>query len=283
MSSPCPDCSRIPGRLLAGALLAWSLAAQPALARQLRVCADPNNLPFSNARQEGFENRVAELLAHELKATLHYTWWAQRRGFIRNTLKAGSCDLVMAVPAGFEMVDTTAPYYRSTYVFVHRKDSPYRVRSFSDPLLRSAKVGVHLMGDDYANTPPAHALSRRHIIDNVVGFPIYGDYSQPNPPARILDALAEGRIDVAIVWGPLAGFFVRREPVPLEMMPVSPALDQAFLPMEYDIAMGVRHGEKIFKAEIEASLKRRHDDIQKILGAYGIPQVASVDVQEAER
>jgi mxaJ protein len=283
MYSPCRDFSHVLVRLLAGALLAWSLAAQSEPVRQLRVCADPNNLPFSNIREEGFENRIAEILAHELKAALHYTWWAQRRGFIRNTLKAGSCDLVVAVPAGFEMVDTTVPYYRSTYVFVYRKESPYQVRSFDDPILRSAKVGVHLMGDDYANTPPAHALSRRRIIDNVVGFPIYGDYSQPNPPARILDALAAGRIDVAIVWGPLAGFFTPKESVPLAMVPVSPVLDQDFLPMEYDIAMGVRHGEKAFKGEIEAALKRRHDDIRKILRAYGIPQIAAGDRQRAER
>lgn len=283
MYSLCRDFSDALVRLLAGTLLAWSLAAQSEPVRQLRVCADPNNLPFSNIREEGFENRIAEILARELKATLHYTWWAQRRGFIRNTLKAGSCDLVVAVPAGFEMVDTTAPYYRSTYVFVYRKESPYRVRSFDDPILRSAKVGVHLMGDDYANTPPAHALSRRGIIDNVVGFPIYGDYSQPNPPARILDALAAGRIDVAIVWGPLAGFFTRKESVPLVMVPVSPVLDQDFLPMEYDIAMGVRHGEKAFKGEIEAALKRRRDDIRKILRTYGIPQVAAGDRQRAER
>lgn len=281
MSSHCLDSGRILRLLMAGLLLAFGLAVKAQPARQLRVCADPNNLPFSNARQQGFENRIAEILADELKATLHYTWWAQRRGFIRNTLKAGRCDLVMAVPAGFEMVATTAPYYRSTYVFVYRQDSPYRVRSFNDPILHELKVGVHLMGDDYANTPPAHALSRRRIIDNVVGFPIYGDYSQPNPPARILDALAEGRIDVAIVWGPLAGFFARWEPVPLAMAPVSPALDQSFLPMEYDIAMGVRHGEQAFKAEVEAALARRHDDIQKILGAYGIPQVAYIDMQEA--
>jgi mxaJ protein len=283
MYSLCRNFSHALVLFLAGALLAGSLAAQSEPVRQLRVCADPNNLPFSNIREEGFENRIAEILARELKATLHYTWWAQRRGFIRNTLKAGSCDLVVAVPAGFEMVDTTDPYYRSTYVFVYRKESPYRVRSFDDPILRSAKVGVHLMGDDYANTPPAHALSRRGIIDNVVGFPIYGDYSQPNPPARILDALAAGRIDVAIVWGPLAGFFTRKESVPLVMVPVSPVLDQDFLPMEYDIAMGVRHGEKAFKGEIEAALKRRRDDIRKILRTYGIPQVAAGDRQRAER
>lgn len=265
---------------LAALLACAAPAAEPV--RQLRVCADPNNLPFSNARQEGFENRIAGILADELKATLRYTWWAQRRGFIRNTLKAGNCDLVIAVPKNVEMASTTAPYYRSTYVFVYRKDREYRLQSFDDPLLHKLRIGVHLIGDDQANTPPAHALSRRNIVDNVVGFTIYGDYSQPNPPARILDALAAGDIDVAIVWGPLAGFFAPRMAVPLEIVPVAPRLDQSFLPMEYDISMGVRHGDQAFKAELEAALARRRTDIQRILAEYGVPQVtagANLEVQ----
>ena len=163
----------------------------------LRVCADPNNLPFSNDRLEGFENRIAEVIAHELHRPLKYTWWAQRRGFLRNTLKAEICDLVPGLPSNLEGVRTTAPYYRTSYVFVTRFDGP-EVSSFNDPVLRQVKVGVHLIGDDGSNTPPAHALARRGIIDNVRGYMIYGDYNQPNPPARILDALAEGEIDIAI-------------------------------------------------------------------------------------
>src|SRR5919108_4366575 len=214
--------------------VAWPLhSTRPGEApseRQLRVCADPNNLPFSNQRLEGFENRLAELIARRLHATVQYTWWAQRRGFIRNTLKAGACDVVLGVPHDFELTLTTRPYYRSTYVFVYRRDKGLTIRSLDDPLLRQVKVGVQLIGDDYANTPPAHALAQRQIINNVVGYTVYGDYAQDNPAARIIAAVAAGEVDVAIVWGPLAGYFATRQAVPLEVIPVSPPLDPPALP-----------------------------------------------------
>src|SRR5688572_23745762 len=189
--------------------------------RVLRVCSDPNNMPFSNERQEGFENRIAALLAKELGAKLEYVWWAQRRGYVRNTIKAGLCDVYIGVPAAMEMLSTTAPYYRSTYVFVHRKGAA-RVESLDSPALRKLRVGVQLIGDDYANTPPAHALARRGIINNVRGYSVIGDYSKPNPPSRIIKAVASGEIDVAIAWGPMAGYFARRQPVPLEVAPIQP-------------------------------------------------------------
>jgi quinoprotein dehydrogenase-associated probable ABC transporter substrate-binding protein len=241
--------------------------------RHLRVCADPNNLPFSNQRLEGFENRIANLLASEMNATVDYTWWAQRRGFIRNTLKAGDCDVVLGLPASTEMALPTKPYYRSTYVFVYRKDRGLNVRSFDDPVLRKVKIGVHLIGDDFANAPPAHALTNRGMINNVVGYTIYGDYSQDNPPARIIDALVAGEIDVAIVWGPLAGYFVKRQAVPLEIVPVSPQIDQPFLPFIYDISMGVRRGDNQLKEELEDVMERRRTEIDGILQEYGVPRL----------
>lgn len=174
------------------AALAWPGPASAA-ERELRVCADPNNLPFSNQERQGFENRIADLVAEALAAELSYTWWAQRRGFIRNTLNAGACDLVIGVPAGYELVETTAAYYRSAYVYVYRADRGLDLRSMQDPRLRELRIGVHLIGDDGANPPPAHALGQQGIVDNVVGYMIYGDYREPNPPARIIDAVARGR------------------------------------------------------------------------------------------
>jgi quinoprotein dehydrogenase-associated probable ABC transporter substrate-binding protein len=241
--------------------------------RLLRVCADPNNLPFSNDRLEGFENKIAELLAGELHAQVEYTWWAQRRGFIRNTLRAGECDLVVGVPMSFELALTTSPYYRSSYVFVYRKDRGISVSSFDDPLLRKLRVGVHLIGDDYSNSPPAHALAKRGVVGNLKGYTVYGDYSQPNPPARIIDAVVAGEIDVAVVWGPLAGYFAKLQPVALEIVPVSPQIDQPFLPFVYDISMGLRRGDDAFKEEIEAVLARRRADIESILDRYGVPRI----------
>jgi mxaJ protein len=241
-------------------------------ARELRVCADPNNLPFSNEAGEGFENKLISLIAEDLGAEVRYTWWAQRRGFLRNTLKAEACDLVPGLPANLEGVRTTAPYYRSSYVFVTRADGP-EIASFNDPILRQVKVGVHLIGDDGSNTPPAHALARRGIVENVRGYMIYGDYREPNPPERILQALAGGEIDVAIVWGPLGGYFAARESASLKVTPVRPAFDGPQLPMVFDISMAVRKEDEALRQEIDAAVARRRAEFDAILSAYGVPRL----------
>ena len=245
----------------------------------LRVCADPNNLPFSNQKQEGFENRIADLLARDLGEHVEYTWWAQRRGFFRNTLKAGMCDLVIGVPAGFEMALTTAPYYRSTYVFVSRKDRNFGITSFDDPRLHDLKVGVQMVGDDFSNSPPAHALTNRGIITNVKGYSVYGDYAQPNPPARIIEAVERGDVDVAIVWGPLAGYFAKRSHLPLQIVPVTPQMDRSYLPLVFDIAMGVRRGDNDLRDQVEQVLEKRRPEIDRILAEYGVPRV---DVEKGD-
>jgi mxaJ protein len=248
-------------------------ASAQAQDRVLRVCADPNNLPFSNQRGEGFENRLADLVAREFGAKIHYTWWAQRRGFVRNTMRQGLCDLIIGVPAGYDPVLTTRPYYRSTYVFVSRRDQALALTSLDDPRLSNLKIGVHLMGDDGANAPPAHALSRRGIITNVVGYTIYGDYREPNPPARLIDAVANGAIDVALAWGPLAGYFSPRQPVPLEFSAISPAADPTGLRFAFGIAMGVRKEDVGLRDELNRLLDRHRAEIQKILEDYRVPQV----------
>ena len=239
----------------------------------LRVCADPNNLPFSNQRGEGFENKIAELLAHDLGERVEYTWWAQRRGFFRNTLKAGICDVVIGLPSGFEMALTTKPYYRSTYVFLYRKDRGLSVNSLDDPLLKSLKIGVQIIGDDQSNAPPAHALTRRNIVTNVKGYTLYGDYSRENPPARIVDAVANHDVDLAIVWGPLAGYFAKESRVPLQVVPVSPQIDQPFLPFVFDISMGVRREDQDLKDQLEQILDNRRAEIDQILADYRIPRL----------
>ncbi|MER8730178.1 substrate-binding domain-containing protein [Mesorhizobium sp. M1227] len=255
--------------------LALSLVAAVADARELRICADPNNMPFSNAARQGFENKIAELVATELGATVSYTWWAQRRGFVRNTLKAGLCDLVPGAPANLEMLRTTAPYYRSSYVFVTRKDAP-EITSFNDPRLRDLHIGVQLIGDDGANSPPVQALGRRGIVGHLIGFPVYGDYSAPNPPARIIEAVANGDIDMAVVWGPLAGYFASRQKVALRITPVSPRVDGPQLPMIYDISMGVRRGDDTLRNEVNAALTRHRAEIDAILATYQVPRLDPV-------
>jgi mxaJ protein len=250
-----------------------SSAAPGEAAPPLRVCADPNNLPFSNAAGQGFENALAALIAADLHTHVEYTWWPQRRGFIRHTLKAGACDVVMGVPTSLDMVATTTPYYRSTYVFVTRADRRLQIRSLDDPALRRLRIGVQVIGDDYANSPPADALGRRGITANLVGFSVYGDYGTPNPPARIIDAVAAGDVDVAVAWGPLAGYFARRAAVPLHLEPVSPQIDLPFLPFVFDIAIGVRRGDDALRDRLSAILERRHRAIAALLRRYGVPQV----------
>ncbi|HVX38708.1 MAG TPA: substrate-binding domain-containing protein [Gemmatimonadaceae bacterium] len=238
----------------------------------LRVCADPNNLPFSNAAGAGFENKIAQLVGQELGRPVRYTWWAQRRGFVRNTLNAGACDLVVGIVSGMELLATTRPYYKSTYVFVTRRDRHLGIRSFEDPTLRRLKIGVQLIGDDFANTPPAHALANRGMTRNIVGYTVYGDYRKPNPPSRIIDAVARGDVDVAVVWGPLAGYFAKRSAVPLDVVPVEPQIDLPYLPFVFDIAMGVRRGDTTFKNQIDDIIERRQASIDSILAAYGVPR-----------
>jgi len=248
------------------------LGAARSAPRELRVCADPNNLPFTNRAGEGFENRIAELVARDLHARLSYTWWAQRRGFFRNTLNASLCDVVMGVPSDFEMARPTAPYYRSSYVFVTRQDRRLRIASLDDSVLRHLRIGVQLIGNDYMNTPPAHALSRRGIVSNVVGYTVYGDYAEPNPPARIMDAVARGEVDVAIVWGPLGGYFAKREPTPLTVTPVTPEMEPPGIPLAYSISMGVRKGADSLRRELDQVIVRRQAAINHILDSYGVPR-----------
>jgi quinoprotein dehydrogenase-associated probable ABC transporter substrate-binding protein len=247
----------------------------PASETALRVCADPNNMPFSNAKEEGFENKIASLIAHEMNRPVEYTWWAQRRGFFRNTLRAGVCDVVIGVPASFELAATTRPYYRSTYVFVSRADRKLDVRSFDDPVLKDLTIGVQMIGDDGANAPPAHALTNRGIIENIKGYTLYGDYTKDSPPARIIDAVVKGDVDIAVVWGPLAGYFAKKLNVPLTIRPVTPEIDLPYLPFVYDISVGVRRGEDELKAKIDQVLAAKHEQIAKILSEYNMPRPAS--------
>ena len=236
----------------------------------LKVCADPNNLPFSNQAGEGFENRLAQMLGQALGEKVEYTWWAQRRGFIRNTLKAGRCDVVIGVPSNYDQALTTQPYYRSSYALVYRKDRGYRLHTLDDPQLARLRIGVHLVGDGIS--PPAEALARRGIHDNVVGYSIFGDYSQPNPPARLIEAVARGDVDVAVAWGPLAGYFAQQSSTQLAVVPLPQSGDPA-LPFQFSISMGVRPDDAAMRDRLNAVLDRKRPEIHALLEQYGIPVV----------
>lgn len=242
----------------------------------LRVCADPNNLPFSNIKEEGFENALARLIARELGDTLEYFWWPQRRGWVRHSVGEGKCDVAIGVPTAFELMTTTHPYYRSTYVFVSRADRHYDLHSLDDPRLRQLRIGLHFIGTDYSNPPPAHALGARGIVRNVVGYSIYGNFAEPNPPARLLDAVAAGDVDVAIVWGPLAGYFAQREATPLALTSLDSPVDQRTgTVFQFPISVGVRRGDTRLRDAIQRVLDRRSTAVNAILARYQVIQMAS--------
>lgn len=243
--------------------------------RELVACADPNNLPFSNKAGEGFENKLAETIAADLGAKLQYVWWAQRRGYVRNTLNEQKCDFWPGVATGLDMLATGRPYYRSTYVFVTREADKLEGLTLDDPRLKTLKIGVQMVGDDASNTPPAHALTRRGLVDNVEGFMLYGDYSKPNPPAAIVDAVASGKVDVALVWGPLAGYFAARSPEKLRLEPVTPWFDDAQWPMQFDVSVGVRKDNQKLLKEIDRVLAKRRTDIRKLLDQYRVPLIGA--------
>jgi mxaJ protein len=246
----------------------------------LVVCADPNNLPFSNRNGEGFENALAALIAHDLGLQLRYLWWAQRRGFARNTLSQEACDLWPGVADGVERMATTRPYYRSTYVFVSRARDGLIGLTLDDERLRSLSIGVQMIGNDAMNTPPAHAVARRGLVDNVRGFMLYGDYAQPNPPAAIIQAVERGEIEVALAWGPMAGYFAAKSPVPLRLEPITPALDGPAGPMTYGIAVGVRRDEPALRDQIDQVLTQERDAIALLLRRFHVPVVETPSLDD---
>ena len=235
----------------------------------LRVCADPNNLPFSNMKGEGFENKIAELMAKELGMKLEYRFMSQRLGFFRETLKAGECQLVMGAPTEFEKAQTTKAYYRSAYVFVSREDRKLSITSFDDPALRTLKIGLQLVP---GATPPAEALGKRGIVDNIVGFPV------AESCAPVLEALVNGQIDVAIIWGPPAGYFAKKQSTPLKIAPV----EDSSVTVAFDISMAVKRGNKELREKIDAAIAKHQKEIDKILNDYGIVRVGAAPVAKKD-
>jgi len=265
---------KLAGAAVLAALVAITLGSGPRRGiTDLRVCADPYNLPFSNDRGEGFENKIAQLVASDLNAAVINYWWPERRGFLRNSILGGFCDVLINVPVGFDPVATTKPYYRSTYYLVYRADRGLNLRSLDDTLLKHLKIGVNMIGYDYTQTPPAHALSARGIL-GLVGF---GNFLNPDPhadhPQDIVEAVAKDSINVAVVWGPKAGYWVKRQPVPLAMVPLGDSDAVSRLPFAFSMAMGVRHRDKELKAQLDSVIDRRRGEILSILHDYDVPML----------
>lgn len=268
MSSRCPDLAVLLVLVpLAGAAQPSAPAPAPA-PRELRVCADPDNLPYSRADESGFENRIARLLAEDLHARLTWFWQEQGRGFVRKSVGEGHCDVLIGVPAGLDRVLRTKPYYRSTYVAITRADAPV-FSGFDPQALARRRIGVQLIGNDLVASPPGYALVRAGAIDNVTGFPVYGH----GPAAqRMVEALRDGSIDLAFVWGPQAGWFAQRAGVPLKVT-AAQAPEGLPAPFEYSIAMGVRKGDTALRGQLDDFIVRRRADIEAILDQYAVPRL----------
>jgi mxaJ protein len=241
--------------------------------KELRVCSDPNNLPFSNIKQEGFENRIAEVVAADLHARLTYVWQRMGRGFVREFLNKDRCDLLIGIPADFKPVLTTAPYYRSSYVFVVRRDAAYKPVSLEDPALRNLRIGVQALDEEY--TPPAEALMNRGMRDSLVTYRTVGEDAE-----AIVRAVLDKDVAVAIVWGPLAGYWASQNAVCLEYAPVHPASEPPGLPFTFEISMGVRKGNTALRDALQQVLASRREEIKKILATFAVPQLEIPRAQE---
>jgi quinoprotein dehydrogenase-associated probable ABC transporter substrate-binding protein len=244
----------------------------------LKVCQDPNNLPFSNEQGEGFENRIAELLAQKLGWKLEYFSFPQRMGFIRNTLRfklpgeAYRCDLVIGVPAEWDQVSPTKPYYRSTYALIYPQGgkldgvrSPQDLYALDPKVVRSLRIGV------YDRSPATEWLNKHELAEQGVPYRMMNADPEYYPGQIIEKDLASGAIDAAVVWGPIAGFFAKRSTQP--KMIVVPLPSESGVKFDYDIAMGVRFGEPQWKATVQKLIDENSDRIEEILRAYGVPLV----------
>ena len=264
---------------LAALLIGFPAALQSTVAAQLRpnvgkpgilrVCADPDNMPLSNQKGEGFEQKIAELVAKEWNSKIEYAWWPVRRGFFSRALNGRYCDVAIEAPSGLDMAGVTKPYFRSGYVFVTRKDRNLDIKTLADARLKKLKIGVNILNSDAENTPPAMALSRYGVVGNLTGY--YTFYTDSVRPEDIINAVAKKEIDVAIVWGPLAGYFSRRASAPLSIQALPERDSLSDFPFQYNIGMGVRRRDRGLRDSLEAVIGRRRPEIQEILKQYGVP------------
>ncbi|MEO7995724.1 MAG: quinoprotein dehydrogenase-associated putative ABC transporter substrate-binding protein [bacterium] len=234
----------------------------------LRVCSDPDNLPNSNSAGEGIENKLAELLATTWNSKLEYIWWAAPRGMMR-MLNGRYCDVFLEVPTDFDMTGVTRPYYRTSYVIVQRKDAAHRVTGLDDPALKTMRIGVHLFAADGENTPPAMALSAHGVVGNLEGFSTtYSGGS--NHPGDIIKAVVSDSIDVAFVWGPVAGYWAKQLGADVLLTPV---LNDSLsgIPFAYSMGMGVRRRDTQFRDSLQKFLDSKAPEIRALLEQYGIP------------
>jgi quinoprotein dehydrogenase-associated probable ABC transporter substrate-binding protein len=271
-----------PARLLALAISS-GLAALPAAAQRvddlstelidpkvLRVCADPHNLPFSNEQGEGFENKIAELLAAKLGKTLAYTWYPQTTGFIRNTLGAHRCDVVIGFPQGDELVQNTNPYYRTAYALVFKPGSGLEgVTTLEDPKLKDKRIGV------VAGTPPATNIAVNGLMGKVKPYHLVVDTRVESSAEAMTKDIASGEIDVGVLWGPLAGYYAKQSNPPLAVAPL--IKEKAGPRLIYRVTMGVRAADQSWKRMLNGLIQENQTALSKLLISFGVPLLDEQD------
>jgi quinoprotein dehydrogenase-associated probable ABC transporter substrate-binding protein len=264
---------RLIGLALVGVVLPGGAGAQDAQTEDsielvdphvFRACADPHALPFSNQAGEGFENKIAELFARKLGKSVAYTFYPDATGFIRNTLNAHRCDVVLGIAQGDDMVQPTSPYYRTSYVAAYRKDGPLKgLESLSDPRLKTAKIGI------VAGTPPATVLAENGLLGQIKSYALVVDTRYDSPTRQMMDDLDHGDIDIALLWGPIAGYYAAKAKTPTTIVPL--VKDQKDTRMVFRIVMGVRRSDQNWKRALNKLISENQSEIHEILRSYGVP------------
>ncbi len=243
---------------------------------EFKVCADPDNMPFSNLKLEGFEDRIAEVLAKDLGKKLSFAYAYNRQGFLRNTINAMRCDVIISTTSDNDALRTTVPYYRSGHVFVWRKSSNYDIKDWTSPDLKKAVIGI------VDKSPAAIPLSENDLMGNSRPYRQQRDLNLPT--SHMIDDLVKGDIDVAVMWGPIAGYYAKQAKEPLEVRLIPEYENVNVKGKEYwNISMGVRKKDKERAAMISAAIERNKDKIEKILDEYGIPHVPVVAGDSIEK
>ncbi|HTN61125.1 MAG TPA: quinoprotein dehydrogenase-associated putative ABC transporter substrate-binding protein [Devosia sp.] len=251
---------------MAALFLGAAGAVAPAYSWEMRVCADPNYMPFSKQDLSGYDNKIAQILADELGAELTFVWFPQTPNMISDQLREGNCDMILGVPESNEGLLPTIAYYRSPYTFVYRADSGYDISSFDDEVLKTLKFGVQVRGDS-----PHGALAKRGLAKNVVSQAITRDEANASGPfSSLIEQVASGDIDVAIPWGPVGGYYASQQKIPLKVVS-TPEFELPFTPMYITVVIAVRQGDDSLRDRLDIAIANRWDDINAVLKDYGVP------------
>jgi quinoprotein dehydrogenase-associated probable ABC transporter substrate-binding protein len=235
-----------------------------------RVCADPRNLPFSMENGSGFENKVAELFAKQLNKSVAYSWYPGSTGFVRNTLGAYKCDVIMGIPQGDDLVQVTNPYYRTTYALVFKPGTGLDgVDTLADARLKDKRIGI------VAGTPPATNMTVNGLMSKAKPYPLVIDTRFDSSAAAMMQDLAKGEIDAAVLWGPMAGYYAKEAGMPLTLVPLTK--EKGGPPLAYRISMGVRFSDQDWKRELNRLIHDDQPEINKLLLSYGVPLLGDQD------